>query len=163
MVRPRGGSYVHTPAELASMHGAIDDALEDGTSGIVIGVLDSSNRIDAPATRELVRRAGSVPVTFHRAFDEVDDQLMALDTLVDAGFARVLTGGGRGTALDGASRLRQLVTHARGRISIMAGGKVRPDNARAIVDQSGVSELHARSELDPSRIRGIIAALNSAI
>ena len=71
-------------------------------------------------------------MTVHRAFDDVDDQLLALDVLVDAGVARVLTGGGRGTALDGADRVSaRWSTHARGRISIMAGGKVRARQRRA--------------------------------
>jgi copper homeostasis protein len=126
---------------------------------LVIGVLDADGKVDGPCTQELLERAGSTPVTFHRAFDEVTDQLEALDVLISAGISRVLTGGGKCTALEGVSRLAELVKHARGRIVIMAGGKVRGDVVRRIVDGSGVREVHARCESDPQRIRDIVDAL----
>jgi copper homeostasis protein len=125
----------------------------------VIGILDERGNVDQAHTRELVARAAGTPVTFHRAFDEVRDQSAALEALVDAGIARVLTGGGPGPAIDGVDRLSELVTQSAGRIVIMAGGKVRGHSARAIVANSGVSEVHARCELDPARIREIADAL----
>ena len=159
MIRPRGGSYVHTDAELDQMHRDIDLALAHGADMVVIGVLDERGNVAADHTRELVERAKGTPVTFHRAFDEVRDQSAALETLIDAGIARVLTGGGPGPAIDGVDRLSELVSQSAGRITIMAGGKVRGPNARAIVANSGVSEVHARCELDPARIREIVDAL----
>ncbi|MFI5227754.1 MAG: copper homeostasis protein CutC [Gemmatimonadales bacterium] len=160
MVRPRGGAYVHPRDELDVMCRAIDEIRRLGADAIVIGVLSPEQTVDLAATRELVGRAGSLPVTFHRAFDQVADQRAALDQLVDAGVARVLTSGGAATALEGADGLRDLVAHAQARIVVMAGGRVRPNTARALVARSGVREVHARSELDESRIRGIVSALS---
>lgn len=159
MVRPRGGSYTHPRPELDIMRRQIDQARELGADMIVIGVLTGAGEIDLPAVRDLVSFAGVLPVTFHRAFDDVDDQPAALDALIDAGVARVLTSGGAATALDGADQLHRLVGHAAGRLVVMAGGRVRPGNARAIVARAGVAELHARSELDEARVRGIVASL----
>jgi copper homeostasis protein len=160
MIRPRGGSYVHTSAELEAMLVAIDVARAHGADMLVIGVLDRRQCVDGSRARELVERAGSTPVTFHRAFDEIDDQAGALETLITVGIARVLTGGGPGSALDGTARLATLVQQSAGRIVIMAGGKVRGPNVREIVEQSGVREVHARCERDPDRIRDIVTALN---
>ena len=137
----------------------IGAARDLGAGAVVIGPLTNDDTLDLAATRELVACAGALPVTFHKAFDEIPNQLDALDELIDAGVARVLTSGGAPTARDGAHRLRELVERAAGRIVIMAGGRVRPDNARALVERSGVSELHARSELDESRVRGIVDAV----
>lgn len=159
MIRPRGGPYVHTPAELDQMQADVDTARAHGADMLVIGVLDERGLVDVPHVRELVDRAGSTPVTFHRAFDEVNDQAAALEVLIDAGIARVLTGGGPASAIEGVVHLAQLVAQADGRITIMAGGTVRAHNVRAIVERSGVREVHARSELDPSRIRDIVGAL----
>lgn len=159
MIRPRGGPFVHTAAELDRMRCDIDVAREHGADMLVIGILDARAQVDAAHTRELVELAGTTPVTFHRAFDEVDDQAAALETLISAGVSRVLTGGGPAPAIDGAPRLSQLVAQANGRIMIMAGGGVRGHNVRAIVDQSGVREVHARCELDPRRISNIVDAL----
>ena len=140
------------------MRKSIDAALNLGADGIVIGALNEMGDVNRALTRELVERAAFHPVTFHRAFDEARSQATALEAIVEAGVDRVLTGGGPGTAVEGVDMLRDLVYEALGRITIMAGGKVRADNARSVVDQTGVAELHARCELDPQRIRGIVAA-----
>jgi copper homeostasis protein len=160
MIRPRGGSFVHSGAELEQMRRDLDVALEHGADMVVIGVLDDRGDVHAAFTRELVDRAKGIPVTFHRAFDEVRDQSAALEKLIDAGISRVLTGGGPGPAIDSVNRLSELVSQSSGRITIMAGGKVRGQNARTIVEKSGVREVHARCELDPVRIREIVDALS---
>lgn len=98
-------------------------------------------------------------MTFHRAFDRVVDRVDALDALVDLGIARLLTSGGAPTAAEGLSSLRELVEIAGDAIVILAGGGVRFHNVVEIVDETGVSEVHARCELQPDRIRGIRAAL----
>jgi copper homeostasis protein len=160
MVRPRGGPFVFTLAEVDSMRRDMDMVRELGADAVVIGLLNTHGAIDAPHTRELVARADGTPVTVHRAFDGVSDQMAALDVLAEAGVSRVLTGGGPGSALDGVDTLRALVGRAGGRISIMAGGTVRAENVARIVRRSGVHEVHARCERDPQRIRGIVDALS---
>ncbi len=42
----------------------------------------------------------------------------------------------------GADALAALVTQAAGRIAVMAGGGVRPNNAAALLRRTGVRELH---------------------
>lgn len=159
MVRPRGGPFVFTTAEIDLMRRDMDMVRELGADAVVIGVLNTRGGIDGTYTRELVARAESTPVTVHRAFDCVSDQAAALEVLIEAGVSRVLTGGGPGTALDGADALRALVQGAKGRLSIMAGGTVRGENVARIVQRSGVHEVHARCELHPHRIRAIVDAL----
>jgi copper homeostasis protein len=160
MIRPRGGSFVYTSAELDAMRRDIDMARNVGADVLVLGILTADGEIDAARTRELVDRAGDTPVTFHKAFDEVRDQIAALDVLIDSGVRRVLTSGGAPTALEGVDQLARLVAHASERISVMAGGTVRAHNVREIA-RSGVREVHARCNLDPARIRDIASALVS--
>lgn len=161
MVRPRGGSFVYSEAELDDMRRAIDVLVPAGAAGIVFGILETGGRIDEARTRELIARARPLPVTFHRAFDAACDSAAALETLIACGVDRVLTGGGPGAAAEGVDALRGLVDRAADRITIMAGGKVRWQNAREIVTRTGVRELHARCELDPDQIRAIRRALSS--
>jgi len=158
MIRPRGGSFVYSNAELESMRRDLDLAAELGADVAVIGVLDDG-RVDVARTRELVTRAGSIPVTFHKAFDVVEDQERDLDVLIDAGVTRVLTSGGAETAIGGADALARLVDQAAGRIIIMPGGKVRGDNVREIVERTSVREVHARCNTDEARIREIVSAV----
>jgi copper homeostasis protein len=159
MVRPRGGNFVYSRAELASMRDDVDRARELGADLIVLGMLGDDRTVDAKHTRELVARAGETPVTFHKAFDQIDDQLRALDVLIDAGVSRVLTSGGQAAAIDGADQLARLVDHAAGRIVIMAGGKVRGPIARELVTRARVREIHARCNTDSRRIADIATAL----
>ena len=162
MARPRGGSFAYDAGEIEQTHRDIETVIAAGADGVVVGALTPANEIDVPTLRAFVARAGSVPVTFHRAFDEVADPLRALETLVDAGVQRVLTAGGRGTALEGADVLRSLVERAGGRIVILAGGKVRGHNAREIIARTGVHELHARCETNASQIAEIVDAARIA-
>lgn len=159
MIRPRGGSFVHTPEEVDAMVRSIPIVRAAGADGIAIGSLDQADRIDVATTTRLVRAAAGMPVVFHRAFDTVFDQAAALDTLIALGIARVLTSGGAATALEGAETLGTLVERAAGRITIMAGGTVRGRTVREIVATSGVREVHARCETDPRQLRAIVDAM----
>lgn len=158
MVRPRGGSFHYSPAELDVLRRDLDAALALGADMVVLGLLEANGVLSARFTRELVLRAGKTPVTFHKAFDVVADQLDALEALVDAGVSRVLTSGGAATAHDGIAMLARLVERSDGRIAIMAGGNVRGPNVREVVERSGVREVHARCIHD-AVIRDIVGAL----
>ena len=149
MVRPRGGDFVYDTDELSAMARDVTRMRAAGAHGIVTGVLTSAGAINAPLLHVLVRMAGPLPVTCHRAFDEVRDPDAALDTLIGLGVTRVLTSGGAATAAEGAPALAGLVQRAAGRIAVLAGGTVRASNVRALVDTTGVSEVHARIIREP--------------
>jgi copper homeostasis protein len=161
MVRPRGGSFVHSAAELEQMRRDLDMVLSKNVAGVVIGILDETSRVDTKRIAEFVRLAGDTPVTFHKAFDVIDDLSAALDDLMACGIKRLLTSGGKPTAADGIDTLAMLVEQSAGRVEIMAGGKVRGSSVRAIVERTGVREVHARVGPDESQIRAIVDALSS--
>ena len=156
MIRPRGGSYVYSVAEIDQMQRDIDTVRACDIEGLVIGILDARSGVDVARTRELVLLAGPKAVTFHRAFDCVPDREVSLEALIAAGVTRVLTSGGAPTALAGANALARLVARAGRRIRIMAGGNVRGSNVHELVATSGVTEVHARCELDETQIRAIV-------
>jgi len=161
MARPRGGSFVYDAGEVDATHRDIERVIAAGADGVVVGALTQSNEIDVPTLRGFVARAGGVPVTIHRAFDQTGDPSRALETLVDAGVQRVLTAGGQGTALEGLAVLRSLVEQAGDRIVVLAGGKVRGHNAGEIIARTGVRELHARCEGNASQIAEIVDVARS--
>ena len=86
--------------------------------------------------------AGTLEVTFHRAFDMSRDPLEALETLAELGVTRVLTSGQGRTVPEGQSLIRELVHRAGDRISIMPGGGVTEGNVLQIVQKTGVEEVH---------------------
>jgi copper homeostasis protein len=144
IIRPRGGGFVYSEPELDVMRRDIVAARGLGADGVVIGVLRSDGRIDEDQTRSLVCVAGDLSVTFHRAFDFAPDPDAAMETLISAGITRVLTSGGAPTARDGVATLASLVRRAGDRLVVMAGGGVREENVKEIVDGSGVREVHVR-------------------
>ncbi|HEX4683682.1 MAG TPA: copper homeostasis protein CutC [Gemmatimonadaceae bacterium] len=155
MIRPRGGSFVYTAHELSSMRRDIEMARALEADGVVFGVLDGRNEIDAYRCRDLMDIADGMPVTFHRAFDRVHDRVYALEALIELGVDRVLTSGGAETAERGIDELRDLVDAADGQLTILAGGGVRDQNVGEIVRECGVTEVHLRCESDAERIRRV--------
>jgi len=139
IVRARGGGFVYSPLEVD-----IRAARQLGADGIVTGALDASGCVDQRIMLDLIEVAGELPVTFHRAFDVVPDLDAALETLIEMGVQRVLTSGGAPTAVQGADRLASLVARAGKRLAILAGGGVREENVRQLIERSGVTEIHVR-------------------
>ncbi|WP_374008594.1 copper homeostasis protein CutC [Leifsonia sp. LS-T14] len=151
LIRQRPGDFVYDEVEVQAM---VDDihsmrALPNPagvTLGFVIGALRDDGRINGDATRRLVAACGDAPVTFHKAFDQVEDRAAALEQLVGFGITRVLTSGCAPAAREGAEGLARLVDQAGDRITILAGGGVRPGNAAEIVAATGVREVHLRAQ-----------------
>ena len=148
MIRPRGGGFVYSSDEMEVMLRDIDAAQRAGTQGIVSGVLHPDGRVNAADTRALLQAAAPLPFIFHRAFDQVRDLDEALDTCLACGVARILTSGGCVTAFEGMNALRRLCRLAGNRVQIMAGGGIRANHIREIIEQTGVREIH----LGPRRV-----------
>ncbi|GII98515.1 copper homeostasis protein [Sediminihabitans luteus] len=141
LVRPRPGGFVYSADELDVQVRDVRDAVAAGAHGVVVGVLRADGTVDEDALGLLVEAAQGREVTFHRAFDVVDDVAAALDVLARLGVARVLTSGGAATAPQGLDRLAATVARAAGRVQVMAGGGVRPDDVAALV-ATGVDAVH---------------------
>lgn len=159
LVRQRGGDFVFSEAEVSAM---VDDIVAirglPNPSGVplgfVIGALRPDGTIDVAATARMREACGDAPVTFHKAFDQTPDLPASLDDLIGLRVDRVLTSGGVATAADGAEKLAELVVRSRGRVTILAGGGVRPANVAELVLRTGVTEVHLRaSEARPSASR----------
>lgn len=144
MIRPRGGDFVYSDAELDVIRRDIEHARAAGAHGIVVAALRPNGEIAEGRTRALVQAAGGLPVTFHRAFDLAPRQREALDGIREAGCARVLTSGGAVKAIDGAEMIASLVKQASDTIIVLAGGGVRDHNVAGLIALTGVREVHAR-------------------
>jgi copper homeostasis protein len=144
IIRPRGGGFVYSDAELDVMRRDIVAARGLGADGVVIGPLRSDGTVDGDQAARLVDLAGDMSVTFHRAFDFAPDLGQALEALLASGVRRVLTSGGAGSARAGIPVLASLVKQAGDRITVMAGGSIRDDHVRELVEATGVTEVHVR-------------------
>jgi copper homeostasis protein len=143
MIRPRAGDFVYDAATLDVMRADIDAAREAGLAGVVLGASRPDGRLDENALAALTAHAAGLEVALHRAFDLVPDPLEALEMAVSLGFARVLTSGGRLTALEGAETIAAVTRAAASRIAIMPGSGVRLDTVSALLAKTGAREVHA--------------------
>lgn len=166
MIRPRGGDFVVSPAQVAQMKSNIDMFRASGAvDGFVFGVLTKDGRVDTARNRELVEAAGSLPCTFHRAIDQVADLDAAVEAIIDCGFTSILTSGGAGSASSGRARVAELQERFGGRISIILGGGVRSTNVVELRDKTGVEWLHsaaitgAGEEVDPEEVGKMVELL----
>lgn len=153
LVRPRAGDFLYDPAEVDAMLADIRHCRALGCDGVVLGALTAEAAIDLPVCRELVAAAGDMQVTFHRAFDAVRDAHAALEDVVALGCTRVLSSGGRASALEGADTLAARVAQANGRVGVMAGAGISAATVVEVARRSGCGEFHASaSRLHASRM-----------
>jgi copper homeostasis protein len=81
-------------------------------------------------------------LVLHRCIDLAPDLGAALEAAVALGFHRILTSGGAATAEAGAAQIAALVKRAAGRIAVMPGSGVTPQNA-GMLKGLGIAEIHA--------------------
>ena len=143
MIRPRPGDFVYPENEFALMRSDIALAKRAGMDGVVLGILTRERRVDVTGTRELVALANPLPVTFHRAFDDVADPDAALEDVIATGAARILTSGGAEATPAGIATLARLVTAAKERIIMLPGGGINASNVMHVARQTGARELHS--------------------
>ena len=146
LIRPHAGDFLYSEAEIETMRRDIESCAALGCDGVVLGVLDADARVDAPRCLELIRAAGSMGVTFHRAFDMTRDLSRSLEDVIALGVERVLTSGAAPSALEGADTLRALVAQAGDRIIVMPGAGIGPDNISELARFTGARELHASAK-----------------
>lgn len=142
LIRVREGDFVYNKDEICKMRNDIRLARKLGAAGVVIGALMPDGSIDEEAIRCLMDEAEGLSVTFHRAFDVCREPEEALEKIISLGCHRLLTSGQAPTAELGIPMLKKLIEQADGRIIIMPGAGVNPQNASRILEETGAIEIH---------------------
>ncbi len=162
MVRPNEGPFTYTADQLEIMRRDVKHFRWLGAHGIVTGALTSEGQVDSVAMAILMDAAKDIPVTFHRAFDEVIDPLEAIEELKALGVARILTSGQHITAWKGRKVLKKLRQAAGDGITIVAGGGISGGHVARLVAATGVDEIHLRAT-GSKRLPKVLAALRSPL
>ncbi len=143
LIRPRDGEFCYTDSEIETMIADIRFCSEIGVDGVVVGALTPDGNVDMSACRRLMDAAGDMSITFHRAFDVCVEPSRALEDIIELGCDRLLTSGQRPDALSGSGLIKSLVSQSDGRISIMPGSGIKPENILEIERVTAAREFHS--------------------
>ena len=83
-------------------------------------------------------------VTFHKAIDEISNPLDYIEDLINIGIKRILTSGGKATALEGSELINQMIKKANNRLKIVVAGKVTKENLSELQKLIPADEFHGK-------------------
>ena len=129
LVRPRGGDFVYTADEIRQTVDEIQMAKSLGVEGVVVGALKPNTSLDLDALTQFKEAASGIQITFHKAMDEVKEPIIAIESLIALAYNRILTSGGKPTAVEGLADIRLWQKQFGNQIGFMPGGSIRPENA----------------------------------
>ena len=115
------------------------------TRKLLGGFLTEEKMLDKKRTKEmieLIHEYGREAV-FHRAFDCTDNQDSAAEKLIRLGADRILTSGGAVNVWDGRKQLKHLQNQYGKDITILAGSGVNDTNVRALIEYTGITQVHS--------------------
>ena len=147
MIRPRGGGFVSSNQEIEVMKEEIKIFSSLEADGFVFGVLQEDGSVNKNACKDLIEKAGDKPCTFHRAFDVSSDLNRSMEDIIDCGFRRILTSGGRKNVFSGLIKIKELMIQAEDRISIMPGGGMRPEFIAPLRETGFLKDVHASCKM----------------
>ena len=142
LTRPRRGDFILDEGYFEALLLDVRQAREWGADGVALGLLTREGLVDRPQTARLMADAGSMKVTFHRAFDQLQDRGAGVAALLDLGVDRLLTSGGASSAWEGREALRTLVEGLRGSMEVVAAGGVTGRSAAALLGATRVPAIH---------------------
>jgi copper homeostasis protein len=142
LIRPRGGDFIHSDLEFELIKKDIIYCKKLGMNGIVVGIQKPDKSLDIERMKRLHDLARPMEVVCHRAFDRVSDPYFEMEKLISIGFDRILTSGLAESAPKGRDLLRGLIEKSNGRITIMPGAGILPENVKELVDYTGATQVH---------------------
>ena len=141
LIRPRIGDFFYSSEEIKLIEYEIKQIKSLPINGIVIGILNRENDLPINVLKKLVQIIKPLDLTFHRAFDIVNNPIKSMNKLIEIGFDRILTSGQSDTAEKGLKMLLELKEKANGKISIMPGGSINENNCHIFL-KNGFNEIH---------------------
>lgn len=142
LIRPRCGDFCYSAHEFAVMEEEIRTFAKAGAEGVVIGVLRPDGYLDMERMAQLMKAAGTMSVTLHRAFDVCAEPFHTLEQAVELGIDTILTSGQQNSCIQGIQLLKELLWKAAGRIHIMAGAGVTAQLIPELAAQTGICTYH---------------------
>lgn len=144
MIRPRGGNFCYSDEEFEIMRVDIRMCVQLGAYGVVFGLLNPDSTVDIVRTSELAESACLMSTTFHKAIDSTNDILLSVDQIKKIGIDRILSSGGKSTAIEGSETLCKMIKIGSDQLQIVVAGKVTWENFNEIQKLIPAHEFHGR-------------------
>ncbi|MFB7139697.1 copper homeostasis protein CutC [Gottfriedia sp. NPDC056225] len=144
MIRPHSRSFIYDSYDQEVILNDIEVCKELGATGIVFGALTEENLIDEVLLKKVTARVKNMNFTFHRAIDDSDHILEAINTLMQyPEITHVLTSGGVDSAIDGKETIKKMVELTKNsNIKILAGSGLSIENISDFIEYTNVEEIH---------------------
>lgn len=142
LIRPRAGGFNYCEEDFLIMLKDIEYCKKIGAHGIVIGVLTETNEIHKNQLEQIVDISEGLNITFHRAFDDTIEWKRSMEILINYGVKRILTSGISPNVETGINVLKDMVSFAKNRIEIMAGGGINAANVQKIINEAKPNAIH---------------------
>jgi len=157
MIRPRAAGFRYSTREQSLMRRDADLFLSHGAVGVAAGALLADATLDLEFWTRFVQAAADREVVFHRAFDGLPSLETGLQQLIAFGTKRILTSGGRETAVAGAARIATLQRLAAQRIEILPASGIVAGQIGPLLHATGCEQVHGsfrRWHRDPAACLG---------
>lgn len=137
MLRPHDQGYVYSDEDFNLMLADAKFIATTQAAGVVFGILTAEKTVDIKRMSQLIEILQGKNITFHKAFDEIEDQQIAIKVLADLGVSTILTAG-----TGDIDQSHDLLASLKGKttIKILGGGGVTFANAQSLMPF--VDELH---------------------
>jgi copper homeostasis protein len=145
LIRHRAGGFVYSELEKEIMLKDMHQSVSAGVHGLVVGALLVNNaefELDLPFLKEIKTCFPNIDLTFHRAFDELLGKDIALKSLIELGFRRVLTSGGLFPIEKNCDDLKSLQNNFGKQIELMLGGGINAENVRFLSQEINPAGIH---------------------
>ncbi|GAB4279041.1 MAG: copper homeostasis protein CutC [Marinilabiliales bacterium] len=166
LIHPGCGTFICNDYDIEIMISDILMAKKLYVDGIVIGLLTKKHEVDINNLKKIMDAAGNMSLTFHKAFDLLENPYKGIDQLIELGFDRILTSGGQKTAKEGILNIKKYQDYANNRIIIMPGGQISSTNISEIASTTGATEFHfsainpENSDLNNTNVPYLISDIN---
>lgn len=147
LIRPRFGDFCYSGYEYNIIREEVKLFRELGADGVVIGILEPTGDLDMVRMQELVKLAGDMSITLHRAFDVCRDPFVALEQSKQLGIHSILTSGQKNVCLEGKECLKELIVKSDGKVDILIGSGVKSGNIKELYEYTRSTSFHMSGKI----------------
>ena len=142
LIRPRFGDFCYTDAEFEIIMDEVKQFRNLGADGVVIGILTPEGELNLPQMAALIKEAGEMSITLHRAFDMCLNPKKTMEQAIALSIGTILTSGQANDCIGGKDCIKELQAQNGGRIDILIGSGVNEKTIKELYEYTGITSYH---------------------